>query len=621
MYTYDHMKFLYKKFGFLCESKNWIFVLNETLEKNEKTETEKKDYQKHNQIWNFIIQLDSLDEKYKNWAKEDSIKLLNEGESISELEKKYQFYNQMAKVRDQIINKVPNHKKLEILEFINDILDEKFQIIDRAQKSKFLHEIEDLVENFSETQNLSRFRTHTNLNVGPVSQKIFDILDSENWEKFKELYENIFTKDFWNATMKMIPPDFPNFTAVFNFRTEEDFLKKMSFEDLKNFPKLLKKSALTDADEITSEFFSEKDKAAELREIKNTDMKDLSKILNTLSGIHKKREKKEFQAKADLAFTKKLFFKKRTKESFSEAENLKKNFGDKIFKDLGENNFWNRLKVDRSEVKRLEKEIKTTKNKETKEKLTKQLHKFIGGEISAADQNKSDNKNFKQKKSEILSEINFYRRHGQLQQAKSAAERLKMYDKMQANREIKRINEEMKKKADSDEDKDAENKKNQSPESADKTKKIEFFEKCIEHARKVMEACEQIGIPKDAHDFWKQEGIKNRVTWLKEKNLWEKYCKFNASDPNVPKQTQAGGFRFRWMDAKGSELTFGRAESGIKYMNRYKESGYPLAALAGAFSINWKSNSSPVYTPQEFISRVQVQLSVLRATGKCVTIT
>ena len=82
----------------------------------------------------------------------------------------------------------------------------------------------------------------------------------------------------------------------------------------------------------------------------------------------------------------------------------------------------------------------------------------------------------------------------------------------------------------------------------------------------------------------------------------------------MPSRTHEGGFRFRWVNVNtGSNLTLSSAQRGIEYLTQRKESGYAIAALGGAFSINWKGHSSPVYTPDRFISLVEAELGRVRA--------
>ena len=209
----------------------------------------------------------------------------------------------------------------------------------------------------------------------------------------------------------------------------------------------------------------------------------------------------------------------------------------------------------------------------------------------------------------VMETISEKRKQGKLIEAKAAAKKLYGLDNEKAQNQIDQINKEMNKKSDKDKEKDSES---DNENSEEKQKKIDFLEKSIEHAKKVMEACDQIGIPKNDPAFWGPEGVKNRVLWLKKHGLYDTYQKFNGSDPNIPKDAQTGGFRFRWMDSRGTELNGSRATDGMKYLVRYKESGYILAAIAGAFSVNWKSASSPTYTPDKYIIKVEEQLTDIK---------
>ena len=131
-----------------------------------------------------------------------------------------------------------------------------------------------------------------------------------------------------------------------------------------------------------------------------------------------------------------------------------------------------------------------------------------------------------------------------------------------------------------------------------------------EHAQKVMEECGQLGIPKDSEEFWGIHGVRNRMQYLKDKGLWSNYQRFNSSDRNMPSKTHEGGFRFRWVNlTTGTNLNTTNAQRGIEYLRQRKESGYQIAALGGAFSVNWKGHSSPVYKPERFISFVEAELS------------
>jgi len=152
--------------------------------------------------------------------------------------------------------------------------------------------------------------------------------------------------------------------------------------------------------------------------------------------------------------------------------------------------------------------------------------------------------------------------------------------------------------------------------SLEKETKIKFLERCIDHAQRVLEMCEQRGIPKDDPKFWGEEGIKNRVKWLEDHGFYNMYKTFNASDRNMPKQERVKGVRFRWLDAqRGSNLSFSRAHEGLKYLQRYKESGYEIATLAGGFSCDWNTNGPNYRTPEKFILLVTEELNKVRGTS------
>ncbi|MBT3349613.1 hypothetical protein HN954_03480 [bacterium] len=148
---------------------------------------------------------------------------------------------------------------------------------------------------------------------------------------------------------------------------------------------------------------------------------------------------------------------------------------------------------------------------------------------------------------------------------------------------------------------------------SEKQKRIEFLDKCIEHARKVDE--EDV-MPKEDPKVWSIEGVRNRRHWLHDTNKWSEYVALNRSDKNIPKNADPTGFRHRWLNVEtGSNLTGAKAEQGLKYLQRYKDSGYKIAALAGAFSLNWRGASSPTYSPQRFIDKIQEERSKILGTS------
>lgn len=193
--------------------------------------------------------------------------------------------------------------------------------------------------------------------------------------------------------------------------------------------------------------------------------------------------------------------------------------------------------------------------------------------------------------------------------AKKWAERLSRFDQNASQRWQKKIQGKI----------TAQKAKSEKPEKrrldvgAEKQKKVEFLDKCIEHARKVEE---ESVMPKEDPKVWSMEGVRNRRKWLHDTGKWNEYVSLNRSDKNIPKNADPTGFRFRWLNVEtGSNFTGAKAEQGIKYLQRYKDSGYKIAALAGAFSINWRGASSPTYSPQRFIEKLQEEKAKILGTS------
>lgn len=428
-------------------------------------------------------------------------------------------------------------------------------------------------------------------------------------KNFNENYTQVFTPEFWQTFPKANPMDFPNFTAEFNFKTEKDFLTKLSLGDLKKFPKKLKKAIQNDANEILADFFSDKEKSEYSSELKKCSEKNPKDLLSFLFKLKNKQRINKNQAQKEITQAKRLYLARNPRAAESEIQSLEKKFGKNILENLGEKKFKNTLELRLLRINELEKNIKSEKNKKKKLSLQKQLDELSEGSICYID-TKSANER-KEKITNLKKDFEAQMKNGNLKGAKATAQRMRSFDVIQAQKLLNQVKQEMAKKEDGDEQKDSE----KAPDSMEKQAKIEFLERSIEHAEKVKEACDQIGIPKDDPAFWGPEGVKNRVQWLKNHGLYSTYQKFNASDPNMPANTQNGGFRFRWMDSRGDNLTGNNATDGKKYLTRYKESGYILAALGGVFSVNWKSASSPTYTPDKFITKVQEQLGKIKGKG------
>ena len=427
----------------------------------------------------------------------------------------------------------------------------------------------------------------------------------QNLKEFNEHYNQVFNSAFWQAQKRMQPMYFPNFTQAFNFSSEDDFLHKFTLSDIKKLPAALKKSVLADAIEILSEFFSAAEASTEIKRLNNLKAKNPSELMKALLDLRARREQKEARAKKSLHVISQLLSHRDPQAAQVRADNLEQDFGSGIWRSLRATSLKNTIAVQCAEISRLEKKLSQTRDSAQRKIIILQLKKITDQSFSISETAETRAEKaamLKQQFEAALRQKNFTQAHGIVNQ-------LYQIDAIAGYKALKRV--------EAAEDGFSDTEKNTTHEaeptlnvSAERQAKLKFFERCIEHAEKVMEACDQIGIPKDDPNFWGPEGIKNRFSWLKKNGLYSRYEAYNRSDPNIPSQAQNGGFRFRWMDGRGiNNLTGAKAEDGIKYMDRYKESGYSLCALAGAFSINWKGSSSPTYTPEKFISLIRLEMS------------
>ncbi len=185
--------------------------------------------------------------------------------------------------------------------------------------------------------------------------------------------------------------------------------------------------------------------------------------------------------------------------------------------------------------------------------------------------------------------------------------KLKQEEKKKKGAEKNKIEEEKKEQKQKEEERKKQEKDEGSVDlGAEKTKILEFYDKSIEHAEKVKEECANWGVRPDDIEYWGQEGVKNRMNLLKKRGRWNDYVKFNSNDKYIPSTAQGNGFRFRWLNVNtGSRISAASADSGIKYMRRYKESGYQLCVLAGAFSIDWAGSDSIIDTPVRFLEKMK----------------
>ncbi len=431
----------------------------------------------------------------------------------------------------------------------------------------------------------------------------------QNLKEFKEHYSQVFTPEFWKEISSTNPMEMPNFTVAFNFQTEDRFMTKMTLSDIKKMPQKIKKALLADGKEILSEFFSTDEQKKALSQLKSISEKNPTKLLKIIAILRREQEQKRNEAYKTLGKIKQLYFDKDTKSAQSELTLFKNRYGENILHSLMEDKFQGMVDLRMMRITNLEEQLKLTQDQQRQKQIQRQLRELCQSKKDHCSLGMSVDER-SERVSAIEVEVKMARAVGNLTGAKALAKKLRGLNDVKAELLISEINREIEAKkvtegANGDQEKKVD-------ASTEKQKKIEFLEKSIEHAEKVKEACSQVGIPTDDPKFWKREGIINRVQWLKDHGLYDMYQKFNGSDPNIPRDAQTGGFRFRWMDSRGDALNGSRATDGLKYLQRYKESGYILAALAGAFSINWKNMGSATYTPDEFITHVSTDLNAIK---------
>ena len=428
----------------------------------------------------------------------------------------------------------------------------------------------------------------------------------KNLKTFNENYSQVFTTEFWKVKDKFNPMELPNFTSSFNFQSEKSFLTRMSLSDLKKQPKVLKKALSIDLNEQLSEYFNADERKNMTAKFKAFSAKKLTDQMQLVLEVRQQKDRKRQQAQKVFRGLQRSYFSGDPRGAHAGLERLEKKYGKGVLSFLGEKKFGQLLELKMMRITELEKQLKTVPNPKRKISIQKQLQELGQAQTIVESGVSKDEK--EEKKRDIESQVKTLRSQGQYEAAKSVAKQLRGLNDVKAELLVSEINREIERK----ESEKVVSDTKESGNSLEKAKKIEFLEKSIEHAEKVMEACAQVGIPTSDPKFWSPDGIKNRVQWLKDHGLYSMYQKFNGSDPNIPKDAQAGGFRFRWMDSRGGDLTMSRAEDGMKYIRRYKESGYILAALAGAFSINWKGMSSPTYPPDRYITLLNAEITKIK---------
>ena len=375
---------------------------------------------------------------------------------------------------------------------------------DRRWKLDELMALDKATKEWKNEKDVTQFMQRHQELANSVTEKILMLFDTEFAEKFQKFQVEMGAPRFWALfkEQRISPAELPNFIEGFKFKVPRDFLKKITKDNLTEWPQKLKLLLIEDGKEILDSPAFEK--APSYDRSKLDPKKSVADILEVVLDIKGLRDNREKELK---------------KEDF--------------------------IKM-REENKEEEKRI----NEEARKREIEEEAKLPETE-----------KDEKQKK-----------REAQEQKVK---------------------------KRETESEEKGENL------SAEKKLILDFYDKSIEHGEKVIEEASNWGVRADDIEYWGQEGVKNRMSVLKKRGTWKDYVRFNSNDKHIPSNARGDGFRFRWLNVNtGSRISGASADSGIKFMQRYKESGYQLCVLAGAFSVDWAGSDSPVDTPARFLEKM-----------------
>lgn len=511
-----------------------------------------------------IDALPSLDAPYKAWAKKDLRQRAQEGRS--DLMEKYVFYDRMAKIREDILKNVSPQKRPAVHKIIDELLNQSTQGRGREIKAESMKRIEKICREYASNKSLLRFTLERF--EGEVGKRVYNILNQEDRAPYEKYYARVFTPEFWHLweNASLTPQEFPHIRSEFLYFSPLDLQQHVTLDEVKKIPPAFYKALI---EEVNDTFrngvfpLAEKKKAvAEFKKLKPTDLYDgLLKLLS----LRQRQEKSQVQFLLQRAELEGLIREQKKEAAQKKLEFLVATYGEKV-------------------AGSYKTKIESLLTETTKEK--------------ASGKNLSE----KPDASEILRDIKhniFTGTEESLTQARRDTRKLGFIDPREATRQQELIDRKLQTLKGSNESQKKNDK--QAELGLEKQMKIKFIDGCIEHARRTKEAAAELGIPTDHPDFWSPEGCKNRVKWLKGNGKWDEYAKLNAQDKNIPSQKK-GSMHYRWLDLRtGSNLTAGKAEQGLKYLDRYKDSGYRIAALGAGFSVDWKSYGSPTYDPDRFI--------------------
>ncbi|MCF7918091.1 hypothetical protein K9L27_03800, partial [Candidatus Gracilibacteria bacterium] len=453
-------------------------------------------------IVKFIDGLKYMDDVDKYWARDkDARQLLQEGEPVEAIKQKYQFYDRIAEIQSEIDKNISDPQKREgVRNIIRRVTSKPTHGEGREMKLEHIQKIKNTVEAFRKNQITLQFLVQQKITSGDVHFGVAQVL---NEDVFKQS-EKIFPERFWKLADQMHPSQFPHFTVAFNFALKATFTQENSVSEIEKFPEKIKSAALEDVQEMLSEYFSSRDRKRFLQEIKDQKENNPSKILECVLRIHDQKEKHQELAKQSFHNIQNLTLNKNPKAALSEINDLQKKYGSNVLQSLGQRGFVRKIEIAVEKTEKLEEQIRKEKNENKKNVLLQELGKIQDSKhLPHSISNTNSYTERKNKIGIIINEIESYKKQGNLHAAESSARKLQSIDSEHSQREIQKIQKLKQEKETPSEKKDIVNEK--VPEG--KKIKIEFLERCIKHAKSVIEACGQIGIPKDDPHYWGLEGV------------------------------------------------------------------------------------------------------------------
>ena len=480
------------------------------------------------QLERFIDGLRFLRDEHRAWAREDAASHLGIGDaSVADLEAKYRFYDDAAKLEQDILRHVPPQKRDSVLKLLDEVLDEPSGG-DRAPKFQELMRIQGLVDKYTTVQSaVTDILAVEAPDARTVQGQVWEILVSDQVEAYHERLGKIFPSGFWRAYFKLPPCEM------------QSLLPARSMEDLLAQPPVLKlllpqiQTILLSELETSLLFgWTIPEQTTSSKKARAIKLEHPTELLKVLLEVQKETQSRHDRASQLFLDAKKGLLREDFSRAKRSLQKLEMKYGSDLMTSLG--------------------------GGELRQQILETEQEHIHAAKETADQKRHDEDTPKEKKETTIPDEN-------------APENL----------------------------------------SLEKMLKIDFLRQCLDFTLKVKEACEQFDIPTDDSDYWDEYGVRDRKKILKDSDKYNTWQRFSRNDKH--KKKGYNGFQYKWLDLKtGSNLTGAKAQSGLLYLNRFKESGYALVAFAGAFSVDWKDQNSPTYTPDEFIEIINTELITLQ---------